>query len=90
MDTGFVVTELTTGSKIRMVEEASKLSMWSSTTGQVRSAVRQSQLVPVQPEDYWRLPYLKKLLDQRLQYNYSGGMEEEINIQSLIDSLSIN
>ena len=80
----------TTGSNIRMVEEASGLSVWSSTTSQVRSAVRHHELVPVPPEDFWRLPYLNSLLEQRLQYHYSGNKEQETKIQSLIDSLCVN
>ena len=80
----------TTGSNIRLVEEASGLSVWSSTTAQVRSAVRQRELVPVPPADLWRLPYLRRLLEQRLQHHYRGEKEEETRIQSLIDSLCDN
>ena len=80
----------TTGSNIRKVEEASGLSVWSSTTAQVRSAVRQRELVSVLVADLWRLPYLKRLLEQRLQHHYRGEKEEETIIQSLIDSLCVN
>ena len=52
--------------------------------------VRQNELVPVQPEDFWRLPYMKRLLEQRLQYNYSGEREKEAKIQSLINFLCVN
>ena len=60
------------GSNIRIVEEASGLSIWSSTTAQVRLAVKQNKLVPVPPTDMWRLPYLRRLLEQRLLHHYSG------------------
>ena len=52
----------TTGSNIRMVEEASGLPVWNSTTAQVRRAVSRNELVPVPAADHWRLPYLKRLL----------------------------
>ena len=80
----------TTGSNIRLVEEASGLSVWNSTTAQVRRAVRQKELVPVLPTDSWRLPYLKILLEQHLQHYYSGEIQEVGRIQSLIDSLCVN
>ena len=54
------------------MEEASGLSIWSSTTAQVRLAVKQNKLVPVPPVDMWRLPYLRRLLEQRLLHHYSG------------------
>jgi hypothetical protein len=44
----------TTGSNIRKVEEASGLSVWNSTTAQVRLAVKRNELVPVPAEDAWR------------------------------------
>ena len=80
----------TTGSNIRMVEEASGLSVWNSTTAQVRRAVSRNELVPVPAADQWRLPYLKRLLEQRLQHHYRGEIQEEARIQSLIDSLCVN
>jgi hypothetical protein len=79
----------TTGSNIRIVEQSSGLSVWSSTTAQVRLAVKQNELVPVLPADVW-LPYLRRLLEQRLLHHYSGKKQEETRIQSLIDSLCVN
>ena len=76
----------TTGSNMRVVEEASGMSVWNSTTAKVRSAVRQRELVPVPPVDLWRLPYLRRLLEQRLQHHYRRDKEEETRIQSLIDT----
>ena len=73
-----------------MVEEASGLSVWNSTTAQVRKAVRQKEMVAVPARDGWRLPYLKRLLEQRLEFYYSGDKENESRIQALIDSLCVN
>ena len=80
----------TTRANIRMVEEASGLSVWNSTTSQVRRAVKQNELRPVPAGDMWRLPYLKRLLEQRLQHHYSGEIQEEARIQSLIEYLCVN
>ena len=71
------------------MEEASGLSVWSSTTRQVRKAVREREAVPVPPQDAWRIPYLRKLLEQRIQHYYSGAKEKEETVQSLIDSLFV-
>ena len=80
----------TTGQNVRLVEEASGLSVWSSTTRQVRKAVREREAVPVPPQDAWRVPYLRKLLEQRLRHYYSGDKEKEDRVQTLIDSLCVN
>ena len=80
----------TTGSNIRVVEEASGLSVWNSTTAQVRRAVRQREIVAVPARDQWRLPYLKRLLEQRLQFHYQGDKINEERFQTLIDSLCVN
>ena len=72
-----------------MVEDASGLSDWSSTRRQVRKAVREKEAVPVPPQDAWRVPYLWKLLEQRLQHYYSGDKEKEEGVQALVDSLCV-
>ena len=57
----------TTGSNIWALEEATGLSVWNSITAQVRRTVRQKEIVAVPSGDYWRVPYLKRFLEQRLQ-----------------------
>jgi hypothetical protein len=78
----------TTRKNIHVVEEASGLSVWCSMTGQVRRAIKETVEVP--PEDAWRVPYLQKLLEQRLQHHYSADKENEDRVQQLIDSLCVN
>ena len=80
----------TTGSNIRVVEEASGLSVWSSTTPQVRRAIKEKETVAVPLEDAWRVPFLQKLLEQRMQHYYSADKESEARVQHLIDSLCVN
>ena len=48
------------------------------------------ETVAVPPEDQWRVPYLRRLLEQRLQFYYSGDKENETRVQTLIDSLCVN
>ena len=64
--------------------------MWCSTTGQVRRAIKERETVEVPPEDAWRVPYLQKLLEQRLKHHYKGEKEEETKVQSYINSLCVN
>ena len=80
----------TTGRNIRVLEEASGLSVRLSTTRQVRKAVKEMEMVAVPPEDAWRVPYLRKLLEQRLQHHYSADKENEDRVQQLVDSLCVN
>ena len=80
----------TTGANIRLVEQASGLSVWNSTTAQVRAAIRQKETVTVPAGDSWRPAYLRKLLEQRIHHHYQGDKERETFFQSLIDSLCVN
>ena len=75
---------------IRLVEEASGLSVWSSTTRQARKAIKEKETVAVPLEDSWRVPYLRKLLEQRLQHHYRADKENKDRVQTLIDSLCVN
>ena len=72
------------------MEQASGLSVWNSTTAQVRAAIRQKETVTVPAGDSWRPAYLRKLLEQRIHHHYQGDKERETFFQSLIDSLCVN
>ena len=52
--------------------------------------MREREAVPVPPQDAWRVPYLRKLLEQRIQHYYSGDKEKEDRVQTLIDSLCVH
>ena len=62
--------------------------VWNSKTHQIRKAIKVNETVPIPVEDMWRLPYLKRLLEQRMFYYYK--VDQESKIQSLIDSLCVN
>ena len=53
----------------------------------VRAALKERE---VPDGDEWRLPYLQRLLEQRLEFHYRGLQEEEMRTQDLSDSLCIN
>lgn len=80
----------TTGRNVRLVENMSGLSVWNSTTKQMRAALRQREKVTVPVEDEWRLPYLRRLLEQHHHHHFRGETAAETEIQELIDSLCIN
>ena len=58
--------------------------------GQLRAALHQAEQVPVPPADTWRVPYMRRLLQERLIHYYSGNSEEEQRVQGLLDSLVVN
>ena len=74
-----------TGKNIRTVECKSGCDTWTDSTGRVREAVMERELVAVPEEDAWRLPYLAKLLERRQRQYYLGLGTEDV--QELIDSL---
>ena len=65
---------------------------WTSAARELRKELRKRE-VPVPDMDFWRLPYLGKLLEQRDILVYSGEGEdcdELARVKSLIDSVCIN
>ena len=82
----------TTGSNIRLVEEASGLSAWDTTKEKMREAIGKKELVDVDDQDRWRIPYLNKLLGQRQEMSYKG-LDQELEksrMDDLINSLCIH
>ena len=82
--------QTTTGSNIRMVEEASGLSAWDSSQDKLRNAIREKEMVEVEAQDQWRIPYLNKLLGQRQELDYMGEENGKNEVENLINSLCIH
>ena len=82
--------QTTTGSNLRMVEEASGLSAWDSNPDMLREAIRSKEMVQVGNQEQWRIPYLNKLLGQRQELSYLGLDQEKARVDELIDSLCIH
>ena len=72
------------------VHEASGLNPWTASHYRLRDALAAGELVEVQPQDEWRLPYLCSLLRQRREAFNLALDEEENNVTELINSLVAN
>ena len=53
----------------------------------LRDAIREKEMVGVEANDLWRIPYLDKLLGQRQELVYLGLEEEENRVEELINRL---
>ena len=79
-----------TGSNLALLREETGLDPWTCSVGPLRAALHQAEQVPVPPADAWRVPYMRRLLQERLIHYYSGNSEEEQRVQGLLDSLVVN
>ena len=80
----------TLGSNLALLREITGLDPWVVSPAHLREQLVSSEEVPVPAEDMWRVPYLKKLLDQRLEAYYAGNQEKQDSLSALIDSLVVN
>ena len=80
--------QTTTGKNIRLIEERSGLSVWSTGQEKLKEAVAENEIVIVDEADKWRIPLLGKLLGQKRELSYLGAELEETNDH--INSLCIN
>ena len=78
------------GANIRVVEDASGLSVWNCCQVKLREAIRVQEKAQVEESDKWRIPYLNKLLCQRQELDYLGLEEEKTRVEELINSLCIH
>jgi hypothetical protein len=80
----------TLAKNIAYVEKVTGQDAWAASPQLVRTLAMERETVAPPDEDAWRLPYLSKLLEQRVQLHILGMKEEEEIVQSLIDSLCIS
>ena len=78
------------GSNVRYLQDMTGIIPWDSCKRETKIILKKEELVDVNVEDEWRLPYLKRLLCQRIMAHYNSEEEEEERLQSLINSLAIN
>ena len=78
------------GSNLALLQEETGLDPWTCSVGQLRSALLQAEEVPVPAADAWCVPYMRRLLQERLHHFYSGDKEQEQRVQGLLDSLVIH
>ena len=79
-----------TGSNLAVLREETGLDPWTCSVGQLGAALLQAEQVPVPAADAWRVGYMQRLLQERLQFYYSGNTEEELRVQGLLDALVTN
>ena len=58
--------------------------------GPLKAALLAADRVEVPTGEEWKVPFLWRLLTERLQAHYSADMQEETRLQELIDSLVVN
>jgi len=81
----------TVGSNLALLRlESGGLDPWTVSAGRLKAALVRAETAPVPPADAWRVPYLRRLLQERLQYHYNGNNKEEERVKSLINSLVRN
>ena len=56
----------------------------------MKVALLAAERVEVPMGEEWRVPYLWRLLAERLQAHYSADTQEETRLQELIDSPVVN
>ena len=63
---------------------------WGAGPGQLRAALLAADSVPVPEVDKWRVPYLRRLLAERLLAHYTADTTTEERLTVLINSLVVN
>ena len=81
----------TVGSNLALLRlESGGLDPWTVSAARLKAALVRAETAPVPPADAWRVPYLRRLLQERLQHHYSGDDKEEERVKTLINSLVRN
>ena len=79
------------GSNLALLrEESGGLDPWTSPPGRLKAALQLSEESPIQTADAWRVPYMWRLLGERLQHFYNGDTEEEERVAGLLNDLVRN
>ena len=80
----------TTGSNLKFIEESSGLDPWVFDSSRLKSKLLERELVDVPVQDFWRLRYLCRLLEQRQRLHHLGEADKVKQVTDLIDSVCIN
>ena len=78
------------GANLVLLRAETGMDPWTAGRGELQAALEAANQAPIPQQDRWRVPYLRKLLTERLQAHYAADKEEEERLQGLIDSLDIN
>ena len=78
------------GAILDLIQRETGLDPWAAGPGQLRAALLKRDLVAVPEVDRWRVPYLWRLLAERLQAHYTADTTTEERLTVLINSLVVN
>ena len=56
------------GSNLALLAEETGLDPWICSWAHLRAGLLQAEVVPIPVEDLWRIPYVWRLLEERLQH----------------------
>ena len=78
------------GANLALISRETGLDPWVAGPGQLRAALLAAGTVAVPQVDRWRVPYLWRLLAERLQAHYTADTTTEERLTVLINSLVVN
>ena len=78
------------GANLDLIQRQTGLDPWAAGPGQLRAALLAADSVAVPEVDKWRVPYLWRLLAERLQAYYAADTTTEDRLTVLINSLVVN
>ena len=78
------------GANLALLRDVTGLDPWAVAPSRLRAALEEADRVEVPISDFWRPPFLRKLLAACLQAHFKADTREEEQLQRLIDSLVIN
>ena len=78
------------GSNLALLRQETGLDPWVIGPGHLQTALLAKDRVVVPDRDKWRVPYLERLLAERLQAYYRADTLAEEKLTVLINSLVVN
>ena len=78
------------GSNLRLIAETSNCDPWEVSNTVLKHKLNEGIRVSVPAEDKWRVQYLSKLLNDRLEAYYTSDISKETMLDDLISSLVSN
>ena len=80
----------TTGRNLAHLQDCSGLDPWVFGSDRLKVEVTTKEAVDIPAVDEWRIPYLRKLLEQRQMLHYMGDKEGKESVTILVESLCIH
>ena len=78
------------GGNVRLLHDITGVNPWDARTTVMKRMLKREEVISIRDDDVWRLPYVRKLLGERLMAHYEHEVEKEERLQILINSLVIN